>query len=201
MIISALIFSSAILSLGQQAQPVTCPVMGGPIAKGQAVTEYNGVRFTYCCAGCDTEFAKDPSGILEKSAKAGKTVGVSLFDPVSMKRVDAEKAKGGFSDYKGVRFYFESADDKAAFDKEPKKYGVMPKKEALFCPVMKNAVASYAKASGYADYDGVRYYFCCAGCDTKFAAEPAKFAEVATEKVQKPATMPEKSEKGSGGGK
>lgn len=199
MIISALIFTSAVLHSNLQAAPICCPVMGGPVAKGQAVTEYNGVRFTYCCAGCDTEFAKDPSAAIEKSAKAGKTVGVSMFDPISMKKIDIDKAKGGFSDYKGIRFYFDNADEKAAFDKEPKKYGMMPKKEALYCPVMNSPVKSYDKASGYADYDGVRYYFCCAGCDTKFAAEPAKFAEGAKDKVQKPTTMPGKADKESGG--
>ena len=193
MIISALIFSSAMLSHGQQATPISCPMMGGPVAKGQPVTEYNGARFTYCCDGCDAEFVKDPSAAIKKMAKAGKTVGVSLFDPVSLKRVDSEKAKGGFSDYKGIRFYFESEDDKTAFDKEPKKFGAMPKKEALYCPVMGSPVKSYAKASGYADYDGVRYYFCCAGCDTKFAAEPAKFDESAKDKVQVPATIAEKA--------
>ena len=47
--------------------------------------------------------------------------------------------------------------------------------------------------SGYADYNGTRYYFCCAGCDTEFAKDPAKFAEVAKDHVQKPAAFAEKS--------
>ncbi len=178
---------------------ISCPAMGGPVAKGQPVTDFEGVRFTYCCPACDTAFAKDPNGNIAKMAKAGKTVGVSLFDPVSMKRLDAEKAKGGFSDFRGIRYYFATEDEKTAFDKEPKKYGMIPKKEALYCPVMGNPVKSYAKASGYADYEGVRYYFCCAGCDTKFAAEPAKFAESAKDHVKEPVTMPGDVAKKDGG--
>ena len=186
MILVTILLSTGLMSHGLQATPLSCPTMGGPIKVGQPVTDF------------DAEFAKDPSGAIKKSAKAGKTVGLSLFDPVSMKRIDSEKAKGGFSDYKGIRFYFDTEDEKATFDKEPKKFGALPKKEALFCPVMGNPVKSYAKASGYADYEGVRYYFCCAGCDVKFAAEPAKFAEVAKDHVQAPATM--KVETSAGGG-
>ena len=198
MILVTILLSTGLMSHGLQATPLSCPTMGGPIKVGQPVTDFDGARFSYCCDGCDAEFAKDPSGAIKKSAKAGKTVGLSLFDPVSMKRIDSEKAKGGFSDYKGIRFYFDTEDEKATFDKEPKKFGALPKKEALFCPVMGNPVKSYAKASGYADYEGFRYYFCCAGCDVKFAAEPAKFAEVAKDHVQAPATM--KVETSAGGG-
>ena len=198
MILLNILLTSAVMHQAQVATPLSCPTMGGPVAKGQPMTDFEGVRFTYCCDGCDVAFAKDPMGAIQKSAKAGKTVGLSLFDPISMKRIDSEKAKGGFSDFRGIRFYFATEDEKTQFDKEPKKYGMMPKMEALFCPVMGSVVKSYAKASGYADYEGTRYYFCCAGCDVKFAAEPAKFAEVAKDHVQKPATM--NVEKSSGGG-
>lgn len=197
--ISITLMAATLISSGAQGAPLSCPTMGGPVSKGQPFTDYEGVRFTYCCAGCDTEFAKDPSGAIEKSVKAGKTVGVSLFDPISMKRIDSEKAKGGFSDYKGIRFYFANENEKATFDKEPKKYGTMPKKEALFCPVMGEVVKSYAKASGYADYEGVRYYFCCAGCDTKFAAEPGKYTPSAKDHVQEPKTMVADMPKKDGG--
>ena len=192
MILATLIFASAVLNPLDDT-PISCPAMGGPVAKGQAVTEFDGARFTYCCAGCDTEFMKDPAAMIKTQAKAGKTVGVSFFDPISMKRIEEKDAKGGSSDYKGIRFYFLTAEEKAAFDKEPKKFGALPKSEALYCPVMKSPVASYAKSSGYADYNGTRYYFCCAGCDTEFAKDPAKFAEVAKDHVQKPAAFAEKS--------
>lgn len=189
MILTALLASTAISLVGQQAKPISCPVMGGPVAKGSKVTEYNGASFSYCCAGCDSAFAQDPKGAIEKAAKSGNTVGVFLFDPVSKKPIKADDAKGGFSDYKGIRFYFDSEADKKAFDKTPAKFGMLPKKEVMVCPVSKEAVASYDKAGGYADLDGVRYYFCCPNCAGGFANDPAKFAEGVKDKIKAPATV------------
>jgi YHS domain-containing protein len=48
----------------------------------------------------------------------------------------------------------------------------------LVCPVMKSVVASADKASGYSDYKGKRYYFCCGGCKPMFDKNPEKFAQV-----------------------
>lgn len=186
MLLTTLVATASVAIAQAPAAPINCPITLQPIVKGMAVTDYNGVRFTYCCPGCDSTFVKDPQAALDKAAKAGKTVGVFLFDPVSRKPIEAEKAKGGSSDYKGVRFYFDDSSEKAAFDKEPTRFGVLPKKEALYCPVSKEAVAGYAKASGYGDYAGTRYYFCCAGCDAPFDKEPAKYAPAAADKVQAP---------------
>ncbi len=47
----------------------------------------------------------------------------------------------------------------------------------LACPVMGDVVASAAESSGYADYNGVRYYFCCSSCAERFAQNPASFAD------------------------
>ena len=47
----------------------------------------------------------------------------------------------------------------------------------LACPVMGDVVESAAESSGYADYEGVRYYFCCSSCAEKFAQNPAAFAD------------------------
>ena len=47
----------------------------------------------------------------------------------------------------------------------------------LACPVMGDVVESPAEATSYADYDGVRYYFCCSSCAEKFAENPAAFAD------------------------
>jgi YHS domain-containing protein len=47
----------------------------------------------------------------------------------------------------------------------------------LACPVMGDVVASAAESSGYADYEGVRYYFCCVSCAERFAQNPAAFAD------------------------
>ena len=47
----------------------------------------------------------------------------------------------------------------------------------LACPVMGDVVETAADSSGYADYEGVRYYFCCSSCAEKFAQNPAAFAD------------------------
>ncbi len=45
----------------------------------------------------------------------------------------------------------------------------------LWCPVMDQEVESAEKAVGYQDVDGVRYYFCCAGCPEPFKEDPNKY--------------------------
>jgi YHS domain-containing protein len=47
----------------------------------------------------------------------------------------------------------------------------------LACPVMGDVVESAAESSGYADYEGVRYYFCCSSCAEQFAQNPEAFAD------------------------
>jgi YHS domain-containing protein len=47
------------------------------------------------------------------------------------------------------------------------------------CPVMAGApvIKAGAEAKGlFRDYDGQRYWFCCAGCGPKFDADPATYA-------------------------
>ena len=47
------------------------------------------------------------------------------------------------------------------------------------CPVMAGSpvVKALAEAAGlYRDYEGNRYWFCCAGCGPAFDADPAKYA-------------------------
>lgn len=50
------------------------------------------------------------------------------------------------------------------------------------CPVMVGSpvVIEVAEAAGlFRDYEGTRYYFCCAGCGPAFDADPAKYAAAA----------------------
>lgn len=47
------------------------------------------------------------------------------------------------------------------------------------CPVMVGSPVSKkaAEAAGlFRDFDGQRYYFCCAGCGPAFDSDPAKYA-------------------------
>jgi YHS domain-containing protein len=181
----------ASLTLGVQAPaPLVCPATGESIAamNGGSV-DYNGVRYTVCCGGCADPFKKDPVKMLSSEKLKGKTMGVFLFDPISGKRIDAKKAQGGSSDFGGIRYYFASADEKKAFDAEPKKYAGLTKKEALFCPVMGHAVESAAKAGAYADVDGVRYYTCCADCLAALKADPKKVVGSAASSVKAPSAV------------
>ena len=50
------------------------------------------------------------------------------------------------------------------------------------CPVMVGSpvVIADAEAAGlFRDYEGTRYYFCCAGCGPAFDADPAKYVAAA----------------------
>jgi YHS domain-containing protein len=51
--------------------------------------------------------------------------------------------------------------------------------ELAECPVMRGStvVKADAEAKGlFRDYEGRRYWFCCAGCEAPFDADPAKYA-------------------------
>lgn len=50
-------------------------------------------------------------------------------------------------------------------------------KGELVCPVSGDVIPSKESASGFEDYKGKRYYFCCASCPPQFKENPEKFAE------------------------
>lgn len=163
--------------------PLVCPVMGGPAKAGGTTVEYEGATYSFCCPGCDTAFAKDPDKYIKEQAKAGKTTGEFLFDPISNQRIKPDKAKASM-DYNGIRYYFYSEDNLEAFKKDPKKMSATPEKESMTCAVMGSKIASYSKASGYMDYKNVRYYFCCASCTPAMAKDPDKYAGKDLQKPQ-----------------
>ncbi len=49
--------------------------------------------------------------------------------------------------------------------------GSVEKKPQTLCPVMGNPINKEV----YADYDGMRIYFCCGGCDGTFLEDPEKY--------------------------
>lgn len=54
--------------------------------------------------------------------------------------------------------------------------------EVTACPVMAGTpiVKADAEAAGlYRDYQGQRYWFCCAGCGPRFDADPDRYANAA----------------------
>ncbi|MFD2795489.1 YHS domain-containing protein [Promicromonospora vindobonensis] len=51
--------------------------------------------------------------------------------------------------------------------------------ELAECPVMRGStvIKTEAEAKGlFRDYEGQRYWFCCAGCEAPFDADPARYA-------------------------
>ena len=53
-------------------------------------------------------------------------------------------------------------------------------KTTVKCPVMADNDVNIAKATKegmFADYEGRRYFFCCAGCKPAFQKNPAKYAK------------------------
>lgn len=171
MILASLI----ILSTGMQAPAVTCSILGGPAALNGPAVDYKGVRYQFCCNTCQGAFDKDPEKAITADRNKGKTIGTALFDPISGSRISKKDSKAT-EDYNGVRYYFASDDEKTKFDGDPAKFTVLPAKESLYCPVQKDKTPNISEAGAYADYNGVRYYFCCGMCPGEFAKDPGKYA-------------------------
>lgn len=166
-----------------QDRQVVCPIMGSAIDPNMPTVQYQGAEFGFCCAGCDVTFMENPRSAIQRASLADRTVGVFLFDPISLDRIVADESTP-YMDYRGLRYYFASEANKEEFASDPLPHSQYPEKEALHCPVMDAPIASYKAASGYRDHEGVRYFFCCAGCDDAFDAEPEKYASAAAEHVR-----------------
>ena len=180
-----IITTLAALVLGQSAS-LYCPVMGTAISgKGAGSFDYNGARYVMCCSGCPTPFKNEPEKYIKASAEKNRTVGISLYDPTTGIAIDAKKSKGS-SDFGGLRYYFASEDGKKAFDAEPKKFGVRPKKEVMYCIVMGHAMASYKDAGAYVDKGDTRYYVCCPDCLAKLKGDLDNLTAKAADKVHEP---------------
>jgi len=191
--ISILAATFILVPQATKAQQVTGPVVPVCPMTGEASTDagksvdYNGVRYTMCCGGCDAPFKKDPAAALKSDKLKGKVVGVSLFDPVSGARIEAKDAKSSV-DFAGTRYFFSSVDERKEFDADPKKFTATPKQDALFCAVMGHELKDYATAGGYADIEGTRYYTCCTDCLAQLKKNPALAAK-AKNAVHAPVAM------------
>ena len=105
----------------EEAGSYACPALGTAIAtvtKDTLSSDYRGIRYYFCCASCKPQFDKTPDKFLKVSQE--KINGVSLFDPVTTKRIEPEKAVA-HSDISGVRYFFATANEKTLFDKNPAK--------------------------------------------------------------------------------
>jgi len=184
-VLALLSFNAAIQGPSLSHTPIACSIMGGNADMSGVGVDYKGVHYSFCCTMCPGAFAKDPEKAINADRNKGQTIGESLFDPVSRSRISDKDAKAS-SDYKGVRYLFSTEDEKKTFDASPAQYSAVPAKEALFCPVEKEAITGYASAGSYRDYNGFRYFFCCAGCPQKFDANPDSFVKNAAAYVLDP---------------
>ena len=181
---------SLIAAVALQTPQLICPVMGDTIdAKSAPEFFYKDVVYSICCAGCKGALVSNPDKVLAKEHKG--LVGISVFDPVAQAAIKPAKAEG-FSDYKGVRYYFRDAANKPKFDAAPEKFTKRPPFASnTACAVTKEAFQP-SEAWGYSDVEmtvagkkeTVRAYFCCAGCKPKFDAEPSKYLANVTPKKQ-----------------
>lgn len=168
----------------QVTPPLTyCPVLGEKANKKSPASEFAGSRFWFCCGGCDVEFKKSPEKYVKKSSDEKKVAGVFLFDPVSRQRLDIEKSKA-WSDFQGIRYPFASEENRTKFEKDPKRFSSIPKHENLVCPVEKKEMSAPSQAAGYRDYEGVRYYLCCPGCQDVFEKDPGPLSASVTKSVR-----------------
>ncbi len=173
----------AVSILGQtKAAPLVCPIMLSPVSASIAKSEYNGALFGYCCGGCESGFEANPAKVLADKKLKNKAAGEFLFDPIDHTRIDAKDAKGS-ADFNGIRYYFHSAANLAAFKKDSKKFAMLPAKESMTCPVSGEDIERYSASVGFTDIDGVRFYFCCPSCVGAYAKDPSKFATAAKAKT------------------
>src|SRR5687767_12345073 len=169
---------------------LNCAVNSGAKVNVEAATkagkyvDYEYTRYYFCCGNCPKAFEKDP----EKFAKAE---GVSLqkialpdelacavMGDHKLKLAEATEKKL-YKDYNGKRYYFCCAGCPPSFEKDPEKFaksasvslGQIPLPKETACAVMSGSKVNPADALAkklYADHNGRRYFFCCAGCPEAF---------------------------------
>jgi Cu+-exporting ATPase len=82
------------------------------MATAKYTHEYNGEMYYFCCAGCQSSFAKEP----EKYMGVGTAV-----DPICGMTVEMATAQHTY-EYNGQTYYFCCAGCQSTFAEEPEKY-------------------------------------------------------------------------------
>ena len=90
-------------------------------------------------------------------------------------------------EYNGKTYYFCMAGCKEKFMENPEEY-LKDANEQVTCPVSGETIAK-SDAFGSMEYKGKTYYFCCAGCQDKFKADPEKYIKDNGSSSLKPADM------------
>lgn len=165
----SIIFATVLLAMPQGQ--TNCPVMGSS-AGDKDLFFYKGIVYATCCPGCNGQFTNNPERFLKKDS--GSIIGWSVFDVVSKRPIDPEKAKA-HTEYEGIRYFFASEENRSLFDKNPKQYAKAPDNEYVEVAVLDTV--SWKDLKGYVEHQGARYYVCDDHCFDEFAKNPTEFAK------------------------
>ena len=149
--------------------------------------EHGGQTYFFCCGGCRAKFAADPARYLaaEPAPPAGHRLhpgaaapadGSTTKDPVCGMPVDPATAEHRF-EHDGQTYFFCCGGCRAKFAADPARYLAAERAHAghrHHPGAAAPADGSTAKEHRF-EHGGQTYFFCCGGCRTKFAADPARY--------------------------
>jgi len=102
--------------------------------------------------------------------KPESLLAIKGFDPVLLSQGKEQKGDEKILvDHKGFKYLFASAENKAKFEKEPKRYGIQMEGE---CPVVPGAEGN---PEIFTVYNERIYIFATENCLTSFKADPKKY--------------------------
>ena len=122
----------------------------GDAKSAASLKTVNGKTYYLCCPGCAPKFDAAPA----KYAKIADLRTEKRMIAARLAKIDAELKT-----------------TQAA----PATLAPVAASAPLHCAITDEAIASVKDAAGSQVYNGKTYYFCCPGCVTKFAANPAKY--------------------------
>lgn len=147
-----------------------CPVMGGEANKLTATySNYDGVAYHFCCAGCKEIFEKEPKKYIGKAQKKSEIHGHS--------EMNFGAATG--SDVMGNTGYMGCSSTGSEKDQKGHSCGMSHKSDAtkgsagMADPVCGMKVSS--KDGVHSEFHGKEYYFCSTQCQEKFEKAPEDY--------------------------
>jgi YHS domain-containing protein len=152
-----------------------CPVMSdNPINLSISAATADGPVY-FCCTDCIDTYKANPREYARQVAAQRQTLAalpkVQTTCPVMGKPIDKKISV----DYRGQKVYFCCKGCDVKFQKNPKQYRAALANSYTYqmkCPVMGGAIDPQAFLQLA---DGRKVFFCCKGCDKKFASQPAKY--------------------------
>jgi YHS domain-containing protein len=147
-----------------------CAMKLEPIEKpGKALSsEFNGKKALFCCPNCKAAFDKLDDAGKEKKIKVAGLTSRKLGLEKQLEQLKAEiKALDG-----------EKTEEKVAVASV-----VAKASGVVYCAITDEEIESADKAYKKVAFNGKDYYFCCAGCVTKFNKDSAKLAAEADKRA------------------